>query len=153
MVVAEHGSQRIVGFSQEGNLKTIFASNLPAPTGLLKDHKNLYVSDRTLGQIILVAVDGLPLAKKEVVIDDLTTPEGFVKKGDTFFIVEADLGVVTSVNLKGERKVIAKISKGSQAASPMQPPSQVFNGITIDDKGALYVPGESDRALYKITNY
>ena len=153
VVVAEHGSQRIVGFSQEGNLKTIFASNLPAPTGLLKDEKNLYVSDRTLGQIILVAVDGLPLAKKEVVIDGLTTPEGFVKKGDTFFIVEADLGVVTSVNLKGKRKVIAKISKGSQAASPMQPPSQVFNGITIDDKGALYVPGESDRALYKITNY
>ena len=153
VVVAEHGSQRIVGFSQEGNLKTIFASNLPAPTGLLKDDKNLYVSDRTLGQIILVAVDGLPLAKKEVVIDGLTTPEGFVKKGDTFFIVEADLGVVTSVNLKGKRKVIAKISKGSQAASPMQPPSQVFNGITIDDKGALYVPGESDRALYKITNY
>jgi sugar lactone lactonase YvrE len=153
VVVAEHGSQRIVGFSKEGNLETIFASGLPAPTGLLKDENNLYVSDRTLGQIILVAVDGLPLAKKEVVIDGVTTPEGFVKKGDTFFIVEADLGVVTSVNLKGERKVIAKISKGSQAASPMQPPSQVFNGIAIDNEGALYVPGENDRALYKITNY
>ena len=111
------------------------------------------MSDRTLGQIILVAVDGLPLVEKEVVIDGITTPEGFEKKGDTFFIVEADLGVVTSVNLQGEREVIAEIPKGSQAASPLQPPSQVFNGIAIDDEGALYVPGEGNRVLYKITNF
>ena len=153
VVVAEHGSRRIVGFSKKGDEETIFASDLPAPTGLFKDEKSLYVSDRALGQIILVAIDGLPIAEKKVVIDGVTTPEGFVKKGDTFFIVEADLGVVSSVNLKGERKVIAKVSKGSQAASPLQPPSQVFNGITIDDNGVLYVPGESDRVLYKITNY
>jgi uncharacterized protein YjiK len=74
-----------------------------------------------------------------------------VVKGQDFVVVEADLGQVTRVTSEGERLVLADVPAGSQAASAAQPPSQVFNGIAMDDAGALYVPGESNRVLYKIT--
>jgi len=47
---------------------------------------------------------------------------------------------------------LADIPPGSQAASDFQPPSQVFNGITVDDEGNLYIPGETNRVLYKLPN-
>ena len=85
-------------------------------------------------------------------VTGLTTPEGFVKHQSAFVVVEADLGQVTVAGADGSKRVVASIPAGSQAASPMQPPSQVFNGITRDDNGALFVAGESNRVLYKITD-
>ena len=85
-------------------------------------------------------------------VTGLTTPEGLVKYQSAFAVVEADLGQVTVAGADGSKRVVANIPAGSQAASPMQQPSQVFNGITRDDSGTLFVAGESNRVLYKITN-
>ena len=66
-------------------------------------------------------------------------------------MVEADKGEVTLIRADGSRRMFGKISAGSQAASYLQPPSQVFNGVTKDDEGNLYVVGEIERQLYKIS--
>ena len=151
VVVSEHGTGRVIGFDANGAEATVYAEGLPAPTGLWSSGGDLFVSDRQLGQILQLAEAGAVLSPYRVVVSGLTTPEGFVVKGQDFVVVEADLGQVTRIKAKGERLVLADVPAGSQAASLDQPPSQVFNGIAMDDAGALYVPGESNRVLYKIT--
>lgn len=151
VVVSEHGTGRVVGFDANGAEAAVYAEGLPAPTGLWSSGGDLFVSDRKLGQILQLAEAGAVLSPYRVVVSGLTTPEGFVVKGQDFVVVEADLGQVTRIKAKGERLVLADVPAGSQAASLDQPPSQVFNGIAMDDAGALYVPGESNRVLYKIT--
>ena len=152
IVVAEHGRQSVVGYDANGDETSIYASGVEAPTGLLVDGNNLFVSDRASGQIMQLAEAGKILQEPRVVVTGLTTPEGFVKHQSAFAVVEADLGQVTVAGADGSKRVVASIPAGSQAASPMQPPSQVFNGITRDDNGTLFVAGESNRVLYKITN-
>ena len=151
VVVSEHGTGRVIGFDANGAEATVYAEGLPAPTGLWSSGGDLFVSDRKLGQILQLAEAGAVLSPYRVVVSGLTTPEGFVVKGQDFVVVEADLGQVTRIKAKGERLVLADVPAGSQAASLDQPPSQVFNGIAMDDAGGLYVPGESNRVLYKIT--
>ena len=151
VVVSEHGAGRGVGFDADGAETVVYAEDLPAPSGLWSSGGDLYVSDRTLGQILQLTQAGSMLSPHRVVASGLTTPEGFVVKDQFFVVVEADLGQITRIDAAGERLALADVPKGSQAASPAQPPSQVFNGIAIDDQGALYVPGESNRVLYKIT--
>ena len=76
IVVAEHGKQRVIGVGVNGEVVAIFAETLPAPTGLVVEGDALYVSDRTLGQILKLAENGDTLAKPQVVIDGLDSPEG-----------------------------------------------------------------------------
>ena len=59
---------------------------------------------------------------------------------------------MTLVDGDGGKVHLADIPPGSQAASDFQPPSQVFNGITADDEGNLYIPGEANRVLYRLSN-
>ena len=151
IVVAEHGRQRVIGINEEGEVVTIFADNLPAPTGLAVEGGALYVSDRSLGQILTLAQNNEPLSKPRIVAEGLESPEGFVWYEDKIIVIEADRGHVTLV--EGANKIhLANIPPGSQAASDLQPPSQVFNGITVDREGNFYIPGETNRVLYKLSN-
>ena len=152
IAVAEHGENRVIGLNELGEIQSIFAEELPAPTGLVAINDQLYVSDRKLGKILRIAVNGEPLSEPETLVENLISPEGFDLYGEKFVVVEADSGEVKIVSALGEKTTIAKIPAGTQAASDLQPPSQVFNGVTVDDKGNVYVPGETNRALYKISN-
>lgn len=152
IVVSEHGKQRVVGFSaDDASTETVIAEDLPAPSGLATSDGALYVTDRALGQVLRLAHDGKFLNPPELVIENLTTPEGITIISDEFVVVEADKGEITLISADGSRRMLGKIPAGSQAASPLQPPSQIFNGITQDDEGNLYVAGETERQLYKIS--
>lgn len=148
VVVAQHGKSRVVALQAEG--EQVIATNLPAPTGLVVAADNLYASDRELGQILLIAKDGVPLPEPTVVVDKLTTPEGFVVTPRGFIVVEADTGQIVQVDSGGERTVLGEIPPGRQAASPGQPPSMIFNGITMQREDRLFVTGEIDNSLYRL---
>ena len=150
IAVAEHGKGRVVALSDGG--ETTLASGLPAPTGLVVEGGALYVSDRSLGQILMIARDGKALPQPRVVAADLTTPEGFVVTEGGFIVVEADAGLVTEIDAAGQRRILAEIPPGTQAASDALPPSQIFNGIAVAPDGRLYVPGETNRSLYRISD-
>ena len=152
IAVAEHGGNRVIGLNELGEIESVFAEELPAPTGLVSINDQLYVSDRKLGKILRIAVDGEPLSEPETLVENLISPEGFDLYDEKFVVVEADSGEVKIIGTMGEQKTIAKIPAGTQAASDLQPPSQVFNGVTVDGDGNVYVPGETNRALYKISN-
>ena len=55
-------SSRVVALSDGG--ETTLASGLPAPTGLAIERGALYASDRSLGQILMIASDGKGLRQK-----------------------------------------------------------------------------------------
>lgn len=147
LVVAEHGKRRVAIL---GENEQQIGTEFPAPTGLVVAADNLYLSDRELGQILLIASGGEALSKPEVVASGLTTPEGFVVTPDGFIVVEADPGRVVKVNSAGERTVLGEIPPGTQAASPGQPPSMVFSGIAMPDLDTVFVTSETDRSLYRI---
>ncbi|XOV90323.1 MAG: hypothetical protein ACFHX7_10665 [Pseudomonadota bacterium] len=149
IVVAEHGKSRVVALDDDGQ-ETTLAAGLPAPTGLVVEQGDLYVSDRSLGQILMIASNGKPLETPFVVVSGLDSPEGFVMTKQGFVVVEAETGRVVAANSEGVQRELARIPPGSPAPGPGYPPSQVFNGIAQGPDGTLYIPGETNRVLYQI---
>lgn len=127
----------------------VLASGLPAAGGLQVHDGALYVSDRTLGQILIVARDGTALGTPEVIASDLSGPEGFLVTENAIVVVEAEAGRVIKIDANGDRQELAAIPPGAPGAAGM-PPSQVFNGIAMDEDGNLFVTGEAARVLYRI---
>ncbi|MEL7107845.1 MAG: hypothetical protein AAGL99_01150 [Pseudomonadota bacterium] len=127
----------------------VLASGLPAAGGLQVYAGALYVSDRTLGEIQIIARDGIALETPEVVASDLAGPEGFLVTETAIVVVEAETGRVTKIEENGDRHELAAIPAGAPGAAGM-PPSQVFNGVAIDPDGNLFVTGEAARVLYRI---
>ena len=62
---------------------------------------------------------------------------------------EGDTGEVKSI-FDNKISVIANLSAGSPAASPLQPPSMVFNGI-VAHKEKIYATDEMKRSIYIIS--
>lgn len=149
IVIADHGTSSVVMIT--GASKQTVADEMPAPTALVVEQGDLYLSDRALGQILLLASDGEFREEPLVVADGLTTPEGFVVTNAGFVVFENDTGHVVEVDSAGSRRVLAEFTPGSQPGGPLQPPSQVFNGIARAPDGSLLVPGEIERALFRIT--
>ena len=152
IAVAEHGKSRVISLNKDGEVEAILAEDLPAPTGLTVSDGQLFVSDRSLGKILRIAENGQRITEPEIVAENLVSPEGFDFFDRKLVVIEADLGEVTMIDASGDKSLLAKIPPGTQAASDLQPPSQVFNGVAVDDNGNVYVPGETNRALYKISN-
>ena len=147
LAISEHLKGSVTLYSDADPIE--FADGLPAPGGLSVDDDALYVSDRELGQILLVARDGAALETPEVIVDGLQAPEGFVVTEEGVVVVEADAARIVAIDGDGNRRTLADIPGGSPG-SPGLPPSQVFNGIAIDADGSLFVTGEADRVLYRI---
>ena len=147
VAVSEHfkGTVSLLG---EGD-PVILASDLPAAGGLLVRDGALYVSDRTLGQVMIVARDGVALDTPEIVASELAAPEGFLVTENAIVVVEAETGHVTKIDASGDRQQLATLPAGAPGAAGM-PPSQVFNGIAMDDDGNLFITGEASRVLYRI---
>ncbi|MEO1566829.1 MAG: hypothetical protein AAFR92_11870 [Pseudomonadota bacterium] len=145
--IAEHlkGSVTLYG---EGE-PVVLATDLPAPTGLAVSEGALYVSDRNLGEVRLIARNGEALDESEIVVDGLDAPEGFVITDGGIVVVEAAAARVVYVGSDGARRVLADLPAGSPGA-PGLPPSQIFNGIAIDADGNLFITGETSRVLYRI---
>lgn len=147
LAIAEHlkGSVTLYG---EGD-PVVLTTDLPAPSGLVVEGGALYVSDRELGQILKIASDGAALENPELIAENLEAPEGFVFTEDGLVVVEAAASNVVHIASDGERRVLAEIPAGSIGA-PGLPPSQIFNGVTIDADGNLFITGEASRVLYRI---
>lgn len=147
LAIAEHLKGSVTLFGEAEN--TVLADDLTAPTALVVDGEDLYVSDRSAGQILKIASAGEALEAPEVVVSDLANPEGFVVTEDGFVVVEAEASRLLHVTRDGERREIASFPAGTPGL-PGLPPSQIFNGVAMDADGNLFVAGEHDRVLYRV---
>ena len=107
--------------------------------------EGLLVSDRERGQLIKLFETG----ETQVVVDGLTAPEGIALFNETIFVFEGDTGEIKEVK-NNIIRTIAKLNGGSTAASSLQPPSMIFNGLAVKD-GVIYASDEKDRSIYRIS--
>ena len=147
LAIAEHLKGGVFLYGEDE--PQALATGLPAPTGLFEKDGALYVSDRDSGEIHIIARDGTALETPEIVLSGLDAPEGFFVTDTGIVVIEAEAARVTYVNADGERATLAEIPAGSPGA-PGLPPSQIFNGITMDADGNLFISGEANRVLYRI---
>ena len=154
VAVAEHGTGRVLGL--DGAREVVLAEGLPAPTGLATDGVRLFVTDRRLGRVLEIARDGAGMPPR-IVAEGLNGPEGLAWTGEALIVVEGETGRVLSLPVAqqapSEPVLLAMVSPGSPPASEAvdapQPPSLVFNGVTVHDRTA-FVTGETGRVLYRI---
>jgi len=149
IVVAVHGGHGVIAFNEDGTSYKL-VDNIAAPTGLAIFERGLYLSDYASGSIIKIAQDGAKLETPELIVSGLTTPEGFVVNQNGVVVVESSTGQVIHIDTTGNQRLLTTVSPGSPAASPAQPPSMVFNGITQGKDGAYYLPVETSRTLIKL---
>ena len=147
LAIAEHLKGAVTLYGADDPV--VLATDLPAPTGLYVAGDDLYVGDRDLGQIRLIARNGEALSEPEIVADGLDAPEGFVVAENGIVVVEAAAARIVHLDGDRNRRVLAEMPAGAPGA-PGLPPSQIFNGIAMDDDGNLFITGESARVLYRI---
>jgi sugar lactone lactonase YvrE len=147
IIVTEHGSNQVTALDESGSMPLL---NFAAPSGLAVDGDDLYLTDREGGSIYKIGAGNAILEKPELITKGLESPEGLVITNSGFAVVEADSGHIVNINALGEKKLLATIPAGSAASTETQPPSMIFNGVTIDENGIIYVTGETSRMLYKI---
>lgn len=149
IVVAEHGKGRVVAIGAGAEAEVI-ASGLPAPTGLAVRGGDLFVTDRTRGEILRIASASTPLAAPEVVVANLSAPEGLAATKTGFVVVEGESGRVLEIGENGELRFIAELAAGTSAPTEAQPPSMIFNGVAVDPSGVAFATGQTNRVLYRI---
>ena len=142
--VALHGNNSISLLKEDGSLK-ILSDEFDSPTHVVNYKEGLLVSDRNRGELIMVSAEG----ETNTLITGLDSPEGIAILGDTIFVYEGNTGEIKSIS-DNKISIIADLSAGSRDASPMQPPSMVFNGL-VAYEGSVYATDEMKRAIFKIT--
>ena len=143
-----HGPEGLKAIAQRIHRKTVrLAKGLEAAGFKVEPEAffGLLVSDRKRGEIVAVDSSG----NQEVIVAGLNSPEGIAVLEQTIFIYEGDTGEIKRHDASGTQ-VIATLTPGSPAATPAQPPSMVFNGLTIH-AGALFATDERERAIYRIS--
>ena len=143
--VTLHGDNTLSLFADDGSLVSVLSDDFDAPTHVVHYGDRLLVSDRKRGEIVAVDSSG----NQEVIVAGLNSPEGIAVLEQTIFIYEGDTGEIKRHDASGTQ-VIATLTPGSPAATPAQPPSMVFNGLTIH-AGALFATDERERAIYRIS--
>lgn len=143
--VTLHGDNTLSLFADDGSLVSVLSDDFDAPTHVVHYGDRLLVSDRKRGEIVAVDRSG----NREVIVAGLNSPEGIAVLDDTVFIYEGATGEIKRHDASGTQ-VIATLTPGSPAATPAQPPSMVFNGLTIH-AGALFATDERERAIYRIS--
>ena len=148
VAISEFGGHRVIAIN--GDRTRVVAGDLPAPTGLVVRQGELFVTERSRGQLLRLTRRGMPLAKPVVIARGLTQPEGVALLGDGFVVVEAGAGRITQVDLTGRTKLLARVAPGNSPAGATQPPSFIFNGVAVLDDTTLFVTSEQDRSLQRI---
>ena len=145
IAVALDGDGTITLFSFDNKEPIILASGFLAPTHVINYENSLLVSDRELGELILIDEEG----NKSTFIDGLDSPEGLALSGNSIYVFEGDTGEIKEI-INGTVNTLASLKPGNPAQSELQPPSMIFNGLAIH-KDFLYVAGELEKSLYRIS--
>jgi len=152
IVVTENASGNVVRFNvSTPDQRTVIASGLQLPAGLASHGENLYVSDRTAGQILQLVEDGEELRSPRVVADGLDGPEGIdIGENGTIFVVEADAGRVASIDHEtGAKDILAEGLDLHLETQGNFPVTMFFNGVAVSTQ-SVFVTGDRAGVLYRI---
>jgi hypothetical protein len=113
----------------------------------------LWVSDFATGQILQLVAGGEVLAEPLLIASGLMAPEGLaVTEEGLLLVVESGAKRLSSIDLEtGEVIIVAENLALGIAAWPGMPPTHLLNGVTVDAAGTIYVTGDIENVLYRIT--
>lgn len=131
--------------------RTVIASGLQGPAGLASAGGNLYVSDRTAGQVLRIMENGEELQSPRVLADGLEGPEGIdIGEDGRIYVVEADAGRVVSIDRQnGSIEVLAEGLDLHLETQGNFPVTMVLNGLAVGTE-SVFVTGDKAGVLYRI---
>jgi sugar lactone lactonase YvrE len=126
-------------------------ASLPGVAGLAVWGDELYATSVTDGTVVLLADCGGWLAVPEVLACGLSEPEGLVAidRGRWLAVVEAGLGELTLISTRNGRTETA----ATGFVFEPNPPgfgAYWFDGVTVDEDGALYVNADGENRIYQL---
>lgn len=123
------------------------------PTGLAASEDDLWVADWATGVVWQLVADGQVLDEPAAVAAGLIQPEGLALDHDgNLLVVESGAGRLSRVDLTSGAVTILADDLALGAAAPADwPPSWFFNGLAVGERGDIYVTGDIDNVLYRIT--
>jgi sugar lactone lactonase YvrE len=154
LIVAELGTASVVRVNgADPTQRTPLITEMGVPAGLAATADELWVSDFATGQILQLAAGGEMLAEPALIATGLVTPEGLAMTADgLLLVVESSLHRLSAVDLEtGEIMVIAENLALGLPPWPGMPPLHLLNGLTVDSAGTIYVTGDIDNVIYRIT--
>jgi WD40 repeat protein len=152
IVVTESASGSVVRFNPSmPEQRTLLASGLQEPAGLTSTGENVYTTDRSAGQILLIVENGHVLQPPRAVVNGLEGPEGLaIDEEGRILVVEAEAGLVSRIDLQtGSKSILAENLEIHVKSQEGFPSTMFFNGIVVS-KGRVFVTGDKASVLYRI---
>jgi sugar lactone lactonase YvrE len=155
LIVAELGTGSVVRLDASSGNRSTIASGLFVPSGLAAYEENLWVADWATGMVWQLVVEGTVLAQPMAVASNLNQPEGLaVMDASNLLVVESGTGRVSRIDLtSGMVSTVADGLAIGEPAAPGWPPTWFFNGITVGQDGDIFVTGDIDNVIYRITEH
>jgi sugar lactone lactonase YvrE len=178
IVVAELGTSRIIRVNIENDERETITDDVVMPMGLASDGKNLWAVSWNKGTVVQVIANGKGLSKPQIIAHGLNGPEGLdIDLDGNLLVVEAGEHRLLRINPKnGKISIIAQnlktgqksleaaiptwvlnkwifpiISKVLRGAPGGFPGMYLFNGVSVSPTGDIFVTGDMDNLVYKVT--
>jgi sugar lactone lactonase YvrE len=154
LVVAEFGTGSVVrADSEDPSERATLISGLVLPAGLAADRTNLYVGDWGTGTVYQVIRRRVLLAEPLPIATGLDFPEGLAVDGNgNVLVVETGTGRLLRIHPRSGRQEV--VAEGMNLGRPAQPnliPTGVISGVAVGRHGDIYVAGDIDQVVYKIS--
>ena len=146
MIVAEAGVKKLTRVLSDGARET-FADGFQFPAGLALADDSLYVTDTEAGSVIAIH---LTTRERRDVVKGLKQPEGIALLADgRLAVVEVGAKAVRAITIASSKvdDIATKFDVGLSVAEPL-PKTWIFSGIAEGPDGAVYLPSDTQSALY-----
>lgn len=153
LVVAELGTGSVVRMDTYSGERTPIATGLFVPAGLATSDDNLWVADWATGVVWQIVADSQVLDEPAAVATGLDQPEGLVAEhASSLLVVESGAGRVSRIDLNsGMVTTVAEDLELGATGPAGWPPTWLFNGVAVGERGDIYVTGDIGNVIYRIT--
>ncbi|MGB5507786.1 hypothetical protein [Robiginitalea sp.] len=154
IIVSDVGIGGVVRASDKSVILPIDNATVFAPSGLATDGETLWVADWGTGIVWQIGFDGNTPTSPVPVAQDLVFPEGLAyDNAGGLLVVETGAARLSRIDLAtGE---VTEIAGGleffGRPGVEGTPPMWGFEGVTVAPSGDIYVTGQGNNIIYRIT--
>jgi sugar lactone lactonase YvrE len=123
------------------------------PVALATDGERLWVSDWATGIVWQVAFEGVEALPAVPIAAELANPEGLALDHEGgLLVVESGAGRLSRIHLAtgGVEEIASGLALGLPPVGGF-PPAYLLSSVAVDGDGAVYVTGDVENVLYRIT--